>query len=204
MPITIQPEWQQLAIYALIAAVILTLLFSIPRVGAVIRGALSLAFLAFALFVLFQQAPFHPGLSSLMGKVGLDSQTVAGDTVRIRMSPDGHFWANVEINGVPRRMLIDSGATVTTISEQTAQVTAVDPDGLMPVILRTANGAITARTGAIDSLSLGSIEARNLKVVVAPTPGSIDVLGMNFLSDLASWRVEQRTLVLAPAAAVGE
>lgn len=200
MPIATHPEWQQLALYAVTAAVILTALFSIPRVGAFIRGAVSIVVLAFALFVLFQQAPFHPSLSRLMAKAGLDSQQVVGDEVRIQMSRDGHFWAEVDINGVKRRMLVDSGATVTTISEQTAEAAAVDPNGLVPVVLRTASGAITARTGEIDRLSLGTIEARNLKVVVAPTPGSIDVLGMNFLSDLASWRVEKRTLVLVPDA----
>lgn len=200
MPVATLPEWQQLAIYAVIAALVLGLLFSIPKVGKVLRGAASLAFLAFALFVLFQQAPLHPALSRLMGQVGLDRQTVAGETVRIRMSPDGHFWADVDINGVRRRMLVDSGATVTTISDQTAQAAAVDPDDLVPVVLQTANGTIMARTGEIDSLSLGTIAARNLKVVVAPTPSSIDVLGMNFLSDLASWRVEKQTLVLVPEA----
>lgn len=197
MPMTAHPEWLQLAVYAVAAAVVLTLLFNIPKVGAVLRGVVSVAVLALVLFVVLQQAPLHPGLSRLMAKAGLDGQTVAGDTVSIRMSPDGHFWAEVEINGVKRRMLVDSGATVTTISTQTAQATAVDGDDLLPVMLRTAGGTIAARTGEIDHLTLGTIEARNLKVVVAPTPG-IDVLGMNFLSNLASWRVEGRTLILVP------
>jgi len=198
MPIATHPEWLQLAVYAVAAAVVLTLLFSIPKVGAVLRGAVSLAVLALVLFVVLQQAPLHPGLSRLLAKVGLDGQTVVGDAISIRMSPDGHFWADVEINGVSHRMLVDSGATVTTISDRTARATAVDGDDLLPVMLQTAGGMIAARTGEIDRLTLGTIEARNLKVVVAPTSGSIDVLGMNFLSDLASWRVEKRTLILVP------
>lgn len=198
MPTDAHPEWQQLALYAVAAAVLLTALFSIPRVGRLVRGAVSIAFLALGLFVLFQQAPFDPNLSRLMARAGLDTQQVVGGEVRIRMARDGHFWVDADINGVRRRMLVDSGATVTTISEQTAQAAAVDPSGLLPVVLRTAGGTIAARTGQIDRLAFGTIEARNLKVVVAPTPGGLDVLGMNFLSDLASWRVEGRTLVLAP------
>ncbi len=33
---------------------------------------------------------------------------------------------------------------------------------------------------------------------MTPALGDLDVLGMNFLSKLASWRVEGRTLVMIP------
>src|SRR3546814_16204698 len=67
---------------------------------------------------------------------------------------------------------------------------------LLPVIMRTANGTVRAETGVVDRLGLGSIEASNLKVVISPALGTIDVLGMNFLSQLASWRVAGRNLIL--------
>jgi aspartyl protease family protein len=106
----------------------------------------------------------------------------------------------VSINGVQRRMLIDSGATISAISEQTAaQANVAKGTSLMPVVLQTANGAVRAETGSIDRLTVGSIEARNLKTVISPALGPIDILGMNFLSQLASWRVEGRTLILVPA-----
>jgi aspartyl protease family protein len=47
-------------------------------------------------------------------------------------------------------------------------------------------------------MRLGPITARDLKIVVAPGLGDVDVIGMNFLSKLQSWRVEGRTLVLVP------
>ena len=115
------------------------------------------------------------------------------------MAADGHFWVNASINGVKRRMLIDSGATVTAISDGTATSAGVTSGtNLAPVMLRTANGVAPARTGSIDELKVGNIVARNLKVVTAPGLGNLDVLGMNFLSKLQSWRVEDGTLVLVP------
>jgi aspartyl protease family protein len=69
--------------------------------------------------------------------------------------------------------------------------------GLTPVILQTANGAAAAQTGSVDELRVGNIVARNLKIVSAPGL-DLDVIGMNFLSQLQSWRVEGRTLVLVP------
>ena len=50
----------------------------------------------------------------------------------------------------------------------------------------------------IDELRVGNIVARNLKIVTSPGLGGIDVIGMNFLSQLRGWRVEERTLILVP------
>lgn len=198
--ISANPEWQQLAIYAVGAAIILIILFNIPFVGRILRALFSVGMLALCLFFLFQQAPFDPTLSRIKSQLGLDDQRVTGRDVRIAMSPDGHFWTRVSINGVQRRMLIDSGATISAISEKTAAEANVDKGaGLMPVILQTANGAVRAETGSIDRLTVGTIEARNLKTVISPALGPIDILGMNFLSQLASWRVEGRTLIMVPA-----
>ena len=198
MPTTF-PEWQTLALYALAAAVLITLLQRLPYVGRVIRFAFSLGLLAFLIFVLLQQAPYQPELARFTDRLGLDDQHVVGRELRVRMAPDGHFWVVASINGVKRRMLIDSGATVTAISERTAASARVDTGtGLTPVMLRTANGVAPAETGSIEELRVGNIVARKLKVVTAPGLGGLDVLGMNFLSKLDSWRVENRTLILVP------
>jgi aspartyl protease family protein len=196
---TVFPEWQQLALYAVAAAVLITLLQRIPFVGRIFRVALSIGLLAFFIFLLLQQAPYQPELSRLTGALGLDDQRVSGRELHVKMSSDGHFWVLASINGVERRMLIDSGATITAISDQTARLAGVGTSGgLTPVMLRTANGIAPARTGSIDELRIGNIVARNLRIVSAPGLQGLDVLGMNFLSKLESWRVEGRTLVLVP------
>jgi aspartyl protease family protein len=193
------PQWQQLALYAVIAALLIMVLQRIPVVGRVIRLAFSFGLLAFLIFIVLQQAPYQPELSRLTGSLGLDDQKVSGKELRVSMAPDGHFWVVASINGVKTRMLIDSGATVTAISSATAQSARVDTGtGLTPVMLRTANGVAPARTGAIDELRVGNILARNLRIVTSPGLGGLDVLGMNFLSKLESWRVEGRTLILVP------
>jgi aspartyl protease family protein len=159
----------------------------------------SLALLGFFLFILMQQAPYQPQLAGVMSSLGLDRQEVVGREVRIRMASDGHFWARARLNGVERRMLIDSGATMTTISPKTAAAAGVEASaGVAPILLRTANGVTKAETGTLEELKLGTVTARELKIVVAPGLGDVDVIGMNFLSKLESWRVEGRTLVLVP------
>ena len=197
-PMAAGPDWQHLAVYAIGIAVIVVVLQRLPYVGKIIRFLFSFAILAFAVFLLLQQAPYQPTLARLSETLGLNSQTVSGKELRVRMSPDGHFWVKASINGVSRRLLIDSGATVTALSADTARAARVDTGmGLAPVVLRTANGATPAETGTIDELRVGNIVARDLKMVTAPGL-DLDVIGMNFLSELESWRVEGQTLVLVP------
>ena len=198
MPTTV-PEWQHLAIYAVAAALILMILQRLPYVGRFVRFAFSFGLLAFFIFILLAQAPYQPELSRISDKLGLDDQKVSGKELRVSMANDGHFWVVAAINGVKRRMLIDSGATVTALSRETAREAKIDTGtGFAPVVLRTANGATPAEIGRVDEIRVGNIVARDLRIVSSPGLGDLDVLGMNFLSKLQSWRVEGRTLILVP------
>jgi aspartyl protease family protein len=151
------------------------------------------------LLVLSERERFDPYLARIASVLKLDDQTVSGNEVRIRMSADGHFWARVKVNGVPRRMLVDSGATITALSAATARAAGLNVrKSVFPMIVQTANGAVSAEVADVRSLTLGDITARDLSVVVSPAFGETDVLGMNFLSRLRAWRVEERTLILTP------
>jgi len=198
MPAT-SSQWQHLLLYAGVAALLIMVLQRLPYIGRFIRFAFSFGLLAFLIFIVLSQAPYQPELARFTEKLGLDDQQVAGKELRVRMSPDGHFWVIASINGVKRRMLIDSGATVTAISRQTAREAKIDVgSGLAPVVLRTANGIARAETGRVEEIRVGNIVARNLRIVTSPGLGGLDVLGMNFLSKLQSWRVEDGTLILVP------
>lgn len=164
-----------------------------PRLGQTLK--LSLAWVGiFAVAVLL--VGFRDRLPSLSALTS-DQEVVGGET-RVVMDPDGHFYARVAVNGVERRMLVDSGATTTSLSAATARAAGVELDGAFPVMIDTANGTVEARRGSTDTIRVGSITARELRVVVSPAFGDTDVLGVNFLSRLGSWRVEGRTLVLTP------
>lgn len=192
-------HWQPLLVYAAVAALLLMVLQRLPVVGRFIRFAFSAALLTFMIFLVLQMAPYQPELSRITGKLGLDDQEVAGKELRVPMAADGHFWVRASVDGVERRMLVDSGATITALSASTAREANIDTSaGIAPIVLQTANGAAAARAGRIGELRVGNIVARNLRVVTSPGLGNLDVLGMNFLSRLQSWRVEGRTLVLVP------
>ena len=167
-------------------------------IGQVAKMALAwAAIFAVALLVVSGRDRIAAGWSYVTGAlVGSDQQVVGGD-VRIRKADDGHFWAIAEINGVRRRMLIDSGATTTAISAATAKAANLDLDeSPFGTVLSTANGDIAVSRSTVKKLDVGTITTSDLSVVVSPSFGDTDVLGMNFLSRLKGWRVEGDTLIL--------
>ena len=118
-----------------------------------------------------------------------------GQEIRIPMAIDGHFWISGELNGVPAKFLVDSGATMTTIGRDTAEQAGVQVSARPDQVVRTGNGLIRVSSGRAESLTIGPIERRDIGMHVADS-AELNVLGMNFLSSLQRWGVEGRWLVL--------
>jgi aspartyl protease family protein len=131
------------------------------------------------------------------GLLGWDRRAAAtGAELRIRKSADGHFWADGQINGAAIRLLVDSGASVSSISRASADRAGMDYQGGFPVLVDTANGMITMRRGRAERLKIGPIVRSDIAVHVFEAGDGTAVLGMNFLSSLRSWGVEGEFLVL--------
>jgi len=151
------------------------------------------AFVAFAL-----KDDFMALGSRAMAEVRGDNVVeTRGQQIRIRRSEDGHFWINGEVNGRPVRFLVDSGATVTTMSRATASAVGIEPEGGFGVMVDTANGSTVQDRGQAGRIRVGPIERRALAVHISRDDrDGINVIGMNFLSSLSAWGVEGNTLML--------
>lgn len=171
--------------------------FSMLLIWAAIFGA---GFAAFRLveprFIAWQQSQRGGTIVGDTNRLG-SVRAGAGRIARIPMGPDGHFWTQATLNGRPIRLLVDSGASITAISQEAAQRIGIELDGFAPPLeLSTANGVVEARRATAKSLKIGAIEARDLPVVVSPAFGATSVVGMNFLGKLKSWRVENGFMIL--------
>ncbi|WP_454797070.1 retropepsin-like aspartic protease family protein [Novosphingobium lindaniclasticum] len=177
---------------------------ALPLLGGFLRGVGNLGVVAALLLTVAQATRLTSGTDfTLPGielpELGLSRQSVSGGETRVPMAPDGHFWVKATINGVKGDFLVDTGATLTAISPRVANSAEVRPQTMrQDIAMRTANGTVAARLGTVDELRFGSVVARQLDVVVAPGLEDQNVIGMNLLSRLASWRVEGRTLILVP------
>lgn len=197
------PDIYSQPLFPFIVGGILVLVLVLANRLRFVRALFSIALWGFMAFLLYSVAQtsalFDPALERLGGIAGRPAQSVVGQELRVPMAADGHFWVEASINGTRRRMLVDSGATVTAVPVETAEAAGLDTAANpVPIMIRTANGTIAAQSTRAKELRLGNIVARDLGVIVSPAFGDTHVLGMNFLSRLESWRVEGRTLILVP------
>ena len=118
-----------------------------------------------------------------------------GGELRIRQAPDGHFWVTARINDTRVRFLVDSGATTTSLSRETAGRAGIAPSGRQAMV-QTANGVVMVDRGRARQIAVGPIVREDVAVHISDAFGDLNVIGMNFLSTLESWGVEGRTLIL--------
>ena len=167
--------------------------------GSLVRGGSTLVLVGVLVTVVLQLSRFDPRIDVAVPQFGLPEQIVEGGETRVQMSADGHFWIAAQINGADARFLVDTGATLTAVSGDLASAAGLQARrGGIPVQINTANGSVAAQLTTIDELRFGNVAARGLDAVIAPSLGNTNVLGMNVLSRLASWRVEGETMILVP------
>ncbi len=168
--------------------------------GQTLRMAMTWIGIFGVLFVLFT---FRTEFGQIWQRVKSEfvggGSAMADGTLRVPKGEDGHFHVDASINGHKVRLLVDSGATTTSLSVATAKAAGleVDMDGF-PVIVETANGMAEARRARVVQFDVGPIKRSDFPVLVAEGLGDGNLIGMNFLSTLKGWRVEGDVLVLNP------
>lgn len=182
-------------------------------IGGMLRMALLWVVIFGALLGLFKMGERAGLFSSRMGGEGGGASSAGEDSVpaslpparaegqalRVPLAPDGHFWVEGSVNGTPVRFLIDSGASVTALSVTSARTAGLNFDLNAPgVSMITANGKIDAKRSSIATLAIGPIRASDLDIVISPAFGEVNVIGMNMLSRLKSWGVQDGEMVLTP------
>jgi aspartyl protease family protein len=189
-------------IYLVGVLVLVTSAFFTHRIpiGQTLKMASAWILIFIAIFVVYVLKDDFTALGKHVWALGTGESEVVpgGKELRIRKAADGHFWVYGKINGEKIHFLIDSGATVTSISVAAADRAGVDYRGGFPALVDTANGTIQVQRGRAETLTVGTIVRHDLAIHVSGSFGDTNVLGMNFLSSLQSWGVEGPWLVLKP------
>lgn len=171
----------------------------LPALGQSLRMASTLGLMGVLVFVVLQVSRIDPQSGLAVPELAMPVQIVEGEETRVRQARDGHYWIRAEINGMPANFLIDTGATLTAISGETAERMGIEPNSFgMPVEMQTANGSVSAQLATIDELRFGNVAARGLDAIIAPGLGQTNVIGMNLLNRLASVRFEDGEMILVP------
>jgi aspartyl protease family protein len=107
--------------------------------------------------------------------------SASGDLV-IPRAKDGHFYATGSVNGQPVNFLVDTGASLVTVSEQFARSAGIaDGD---PTVFKTANGNLSGRIVSGVPISVGPIDVSAVKIGVGLVGHEVGdaLLGQSFLS----------------------
>ncbi len=196
------PDGNANLVYALLCLVLVgSSLFArrLP-VGQTLKMIMAWVGIFAAAFVLFSfRYEFATVWARVKSEVSSGGVTSKDGTLRIRRGEDGHYSVTAKVNGKDVRFLIDTGATVTSMSTQAASAAGVDvSESGFPVIVETANGSVEMRRAHIAALNIGPIASEDLPILISDGLGQTNLLGMNFLSSLKGWRVEGTELVLNP------
>ncbi len=116
----------------------------------------------------------------------------------IPMDHGGHFTSSFRINGRSVTGVVDTGATVVAFNTSTARALGLH---LQPADftarVSTANGDTTAARVQLSRIEIGQIAVDNVEAFVLDDASlSGTLIGMSFMSKLASYKVEGRTLKL--------
>ena len=104
-----------------------------------------------------------------------------GDLV-ISRSQDGHFYTTGRINGQEAKFLVDTGASLVSVSEGFARKAFIR--GGIPTTFKTANGDRPGLVVEGVGVSIGPVSVTNVKVGVGLHVGAENdaLLGQSFLS----------------------
>nr|WP_321483366.1 TIGR02281 family clan AA aspartic protease [uncultured Cohaesibacter sp.] len=139
-------------------------------------------------------------VSRVTGELVPGSAMVSSDgSVSFRRSSGGHFQVNADINGVSLSMLVDSGASAVVLTKSDAEAIGVDTASLNYIApVSTANGRAFTAPIVLDSISVGGLQANNVRAMVAQD-GALQesLLGMSYLDRLGSWSVSGDRLTMS-------
>ena len=165
-------------------------------VGKMVKMFLAWVVIFGLVFTLFTFRGEFSALGSRLKAEAFGSPIESGEEMRIAMREDGHFWVEASVNGHEAQFLVDSGASVTTISPALA-ASANLATGMRMANVETANGDVQMAVRTADQFNVGRIVRTDFTLFVNNADDG-NILGMNFLSSLNSWRVEGNTLILRP------
>jgi aspartyl protease family protein len=167
--------------------------------GLALKQAFTWIGIFLTMIVLFSYRFEFEGLAQRVGMNLSPSSavTIAPGEVSIGASDNGHYIADALVEGTHVRFLIDTGASIVTLTEFDAQRVGIKTDALtynMP--MNTANGRNFAAPVILEDIKIGDVRVFSVHAVVIRDGLTQSLLGMSFLNELSGYEVDQNRLLL--------
>lgn len=124
-------------------------------------------------------------------------KVLPGDKIALPRSPDGHYYVTAEVNGVPVRFVVDTGASQIVLSRQDARRIGLPTAGLAYTgSASTANGTVATAPVRLERIDIGPIHDRNIHAVVNDGAMEGSLLGMSYLTRFARVTFDRDQMIL--------
>ena len=126
--------------------------------------------------------------------------------VELYAGDEGHFRPNVEVNGVTLKMIVDTGATLVSISASDAKKLGLKARRDNTVALRTANGVVYASKRALRRVTIQNLTISDVDAILMPETGlgfigageTPSLLGLSWLRRIAGYDTSANRMLLRP------
>lgn len=111
---------------------------------------------------------------------------------------DGHFYADVLVNGAPVRMLVDTGATTIALTGDDAAAMGIAWNAHnLRHVAQGASGPIEGVHVTLAQVELDGFAARDVAAIVVPDGLPISLLGQSFLSTVDRLEITDGRMVMS-------
>jgi aspartyl protease family protein len=199
------PAWNANLAYKIILAVVLIASFvafarsSNMRIATIARYAaiwILIAFVIAAAFTLRDDAKAF-GERMLADLIPSRGMTTGPKSIVFRAANDNHFHVDAVVDGKSIEMLVDTGATVVSLSRRDAARIGIDLTRLVyNQRVMTANGPAMSAPVTLRELRVGPITMTSVHAAVSEGRQEGSLLGMSFLRRLETYTIQGDKLTL--------
>lgn len=145
-----------------------------------------------------ESPPAAAPVIATVAEVPVPAPTAPAGSAQITRRADGHFHADVLLNGQRVEMLVDSGASMIVIDEALAARLGIrPPEAAYTGEARTANGSARFAPVRLASVRIGGIERRDVAAGVMRGNGlPVPLLGQSFLSTIDKVTISGDRMIL--------
>jgi aspartyl protease family protein len=120
-------------------------------------------------------------------------------SIEVRASEGGHYFMEARVNDTYVRFLVDTGASDIVLSPKDAERAGIDMNALtFDKSYSTANGFGSGANVVLNKMKVGSYTFSQVAASVNKEQMSESLLGMSFLKQFKTFRIEDNRLVLIP------
>ena len=112
----------------------------------------------------------------------------------LRRGPDGHFYAEAQVNGATIRFMVDTGASVVVLTEADAQRAGIQLPSERAMAMGVG-GPVEIVPVTLDRIAIGGIEARHVEAAVAEEL-PVSLLGQSYLQRVGTVEIRGDRMVL--------